>query len=60
MDDCVGYENPEEATTMIEESPLGDEAVQDALRSWFMWFLTFNSVFNFFFLVKIDKLVFKI
>ena len=34
MDDYVGCENPdEEAVAMIEESPSGDEAVQDAPRS---------------------------
>ena len=61
MDDCVGCENPDEdAVAMIEESPSRDEAVQDAPRPWFMWFFIFNSVFNFFYLVKIDKLAFKI
>ena len=61
MDDYVGCENPdEEIVAMIEESPSGDEAVQDAPRSWFMWFFIFNYVFNLFYLVKIDKLVFKI
>ena len=28
------------------------------LRSQFIWFLVFNSVFNFFYLVKINKLIF--
>ena len=61
MDDCVGCENPdEEAIAMIEESPSGDEALQDAPRSWFMWFFIFYFVFKFFYLIKIGKLVSKI
>ena len=34
--------------------------IQDTLRSRFMWFLVFNSVFNLFYLVKINKLIFLI
>ena len=34
--------------------------VQDTLRSQFTWFLVFKSVFIFFYLVKINKLIFLI
>ena len=34
--------------------------IQGTLRSQFIRFLVFNSVFNFFYLVKINKLIFLI